>query len=66
MLISFLQLLFFLSDFVMVGIPQSELRRGAVLHTVSPVGDGTAPPVQPHLRPDQLLYCSGLQHVSVL
>lgn len=54
------------SDFVVVRIPQSELRRGAALHTVSPVGNRTASSLQPHLCPDQLLVSSGLQHIFVL
>ena len=54
------------SDFVVVRIPQSERRRGAALHTVSPVSDGTASSLQPHFCPDQLLFSSGLQHISVL
>lgn len=55
-----------LSDSVVVWIAQSELRSGAVLHTVSFIGDRTAQPVQRHPGPQQFLYCSEHQHFSVL
>lgn len=54
------------SDVAVVRIAQSELSRGAVLFSVSPVSDGTAPPVQPHLCFDKLIHSARLQHVSDL